>query len=272
MYIFIIGTLMGIANLIPGVSGGTIALLGGIYNRFISALADFTSFKFDKREVFFILKVVIGIGTGIIAFSKLMEMALIEIPGFTYGIFAGLVVGGLPVIRKKIKGRSIPIAVFFFSGITLVIVMTILELQFANLVTGDILAHSAANFSYDILAGFFGAAAMVLPGLSGAFVLLIMGEYHRVISALNNMDVIILLFVAIGVILGIALIARLLKVLLKRYWSQTFSFLFGLMVGSLPGLIIKSAAENRWIQTITGLLIGALLSVSLSKMEGKSKQ
>ena len=269
MYVFLIGVLMGLANLIPGVSGGTIALLGGIYNRFVSVIADFTDFKIRKTDVFFMMKIVIGIAVGLLAFSRLMEFSLEKFPSFTYGLFGGLVLGGLPVLRWRVTGWNRSTAISFVAGISLVLMMTFFEFVFVQQAGVIVLEHSIGKFAYDVLAGFLGAAAMVLPGLSGAFVMLIIGEYQRAIIALNEFDVAVLIFIGVGVIVGISFIARLLKYLLKNRENQTFSFLFGLMMGSLPGLVFKNGAETNWINATTGLLIGTLLSISLSKIESR---
>jgi putative membrane protein len=110
---------------------------------------------------------------------------------------------------------------------------------------------------------------MILPGLSGSFVLLIMGEYERIISAINDLDLLILLFVAVGIVIGTIFITRIIRMLLKKMPGKTFSFLMGLMLGSFPDLLSRPGKETRFFEISVGLVLGAMLSIAISKLEGK---
>jgi putative membrane protein len=112
---------------------------------------------------------------------------------------------------------------------------------------------------------------MVLPGLSGAFILLIMGEYTRAIAALRHFDFIIIVFIGVGVILGIVFVSRLMKFLMKRFRSQTFAFLLGLMIGSLPDLFTRPGSNSNVLQIIIGLVSGLAISYLLSMFEKKTE-
>jgi putative membrane protein len=223
-YVITIGVIMGLANLIPGVSGGTIVLLGGLYERFVGAVASLSEFKFERKQLLFLVELFAGVIVGLLAFSSLIELSLTTVPSLMYGIFCGLVVGSVPVVLKNIKKFTPTSAVSFAVGVILVMAMA-----FSGARPGDdaLLTHSLPAFLYDLLAGFVGAAAMVLPGLSGAFVLLLMGEYSRAISAINDRDLLIILFIGLGVVGGIVLVSKILKSLMKKRQNETFSFLLG---------------------------------------------
>lgn len=107
----LIGLLMGIANLIPGVSGGTIALVSGIYGRLMNSIATLTELKFKKKDLLFLFQLVAGIAVGIFAFSRLVEYSIDTFPSLTYGFFAGLVAGGIPSVYIRI-GKFTPKRLF----------------------------------------------------------------------------------------------------------------------------------------------------------------
>ena len=259
IYNIIIGILMGIANLIPGVSGGTIALVGGIYDKLINSISAFTSFKFKKKVIFFLLEVFVGALAAIFIFSFLIKYSLDNNPSITYGIFSGLVIGSLPLMLRRIKKISLSNLILFIIGLSIIIGISFLEPQGTN-ITNE-LNHSFSSLIYDIFAGFIGAASMILPGLSGSFILLILNEYERVINSISSVDIIILAFFAVGVILGIVLMSKFLKILLKKFPTETFSFLFGLMLGSIPNLLSRTGQDNNILLIIFGIFIGIAVSV-----------
>lgn len=268
-YVITIGVIMGLANLIPGVSGGTVVLLGGLYERFVGAVASLSEFKFEKKQLMFLVQLFAGIIIGLLAFSGLIELSLTNVPSLMYGIFCGLVVGSIPVVLKNIKKFTPASAICFAVGAVLVLTMA-----FSGARPGDdaLLTHSLTAFLYDLLAGLVGAAAMVLPGLSGAFVLLLMGEYSRAISALNDRDLLIILFIGLGVVGGIVFISKLLKSLMKKRQNETFSFLLGLMIGSIPDLLTRTGEATRLSLLIPGVALGVFLSYLLAVFERKNRK
>ncbi|MDD5683449.1 MAG: DUF368 domain-containing protein, partial [Mesotoga sp.] len=131
--------------------------------------------------------------------------------------------------------------------------------------------HGAISLVYDTVAGFFGASAMVLPGLSGAFILLVMGEYARAISAIKSFDLVIIAFIGVGVILGVLFVSRLLRYLMKKFRSETFAFLLGLMIGSIPDLITRPGKNTDLTLIVSGVILGVLVSYLLALLEKRNK-
>ncbi|OAA31406.1 hypothetical protein AT15_07885 [Kosmotoga arenicorallina S304] len=261
MFNSVIGFLMGIANLIPGVSAGTVALLGGIYDRLIHAISDFLSFKASKREIIFLLEIAAGVIIGIIGFSRLVEIIIVNYPSATYGFFTGLVVGGIPSVfsqagtEKKSKSHWIA----FFIGAFFVLSLAF----FGKAVNGtekSLLEHSAARLSYDVLAGMLGSSSMILPGISGAFILLLLGEYHRAIAAINAHDLYIITAIGSGIIIGIVFMSKALNFLIERKKVATFMFLAGLMSGSIPDLLFRPVVPNI-IRMSLGIVAGIVFSL-----------
>jgi putative membrane protein len=268
-YVITIGVIMGLANLIPGVSGGTIVLLGGLYERFVGAVASLSEFKLERKQLLFLVELFAGVIVGLLAFSSLIELSLTTVPSLMYGIFCGLVVGSVPVVLKNIKKFTSASVVSFTVGVILVMAMAFSGARPGN---DALLTHSLPAYIYDLLAGFVGAAAMVLPGLSGAFVLLLMGEYSRAISAINDRDLLIILFIGLGVVGGIVLVSKILKSLMKKRQNETFSFLLGLMIGSIPDLLTRTGEATRLSLLVPGVALGVFLSYLLAVFERKNKK
>ncbi|MBN2220335.1 MAG: DUF368 domain-containing protein [Kosmotogaceae bacterium] len=268
LYVLLVGILMGLANLIPGVSGGTIALLGGLYERFVGSISSVSAFKTRKEDVVFLIKIFVGIVIGIFGFSAIIDISLSKVPSLMYGIFSGLVIGGIPVVFKRIEKFDSSSFSSLIVGCFFVYLVSVLDSGSGK---EAVLNHNVMNLMYDFVAGFFGAAAMVLPGLSGAFILLIMGEYTRAIAALRNFDFVIILFIGVGVIIGIVFVSRLMKFLMKRFRSQTFAFLMGLMIGSLPDLFTRPGSNSNVLQIVFGVVSGLAVSYLLSIFEKRNR-
>ncbi|PNE22615.1 hypothetical protein V511_06600 [Mesotoga sp. Brook.08.YT.4.2.5.1] len=268
LYVIFVGVLMGLANLIPGVSGGTIALLGGIYERFVDSVSSLTALRIKKKEFVFLIQLIAGIGIGIFAFAALIDLSLSVVPSLMYGMFSGLVAGGIPVVFRRIEKIGATSIISFAAGVVLVVIISLLG---SRSVEGSVSDRGALNLVFDVVAGFFGAAAMVLPGLSGAFILLLLGEYTRAISALKNLDLVIIAFIGVGVILGVVFVSRLLKFLMKRYRCATFSFLLGLMLGSIPDLLSRPGINFNLIQIAVGILSGLAFSYLIVILEKRNR-
>jgi len=236
--IFLKGILMGICDLIPGISGGTIAFITGIYLRLINAvkgispklLYDLNKPKELKKDIkkldpVFLLSLVLGIAVAILAGSRIIKFLLDNYFPYTLAFFMGLVLASSKIIFEHIKDHSIKNALFsilgFASGIALAAIIP-------STITNP-------GMGYIFLGGFFAISAMFLPGISGAFILLIMGLYEFMINVLHNIssNVGSLLVFVVGALLGIFVISRLISFLFKKDKCKTLYFLIGLVIGSL---------------------------------------
>ncbi len=184
-----------------------------------------------------------------------------------YGIFSGLVIGGIPVVFKRIEKLGISALLSLSAGVAIVVLISLMSSRIGGVALTD---HGAINLVYDVVAGFFGASAMVLPGLSGAFILLVMGEYTRAISAIKSFDLVIIAFIGVGVILGVLFVSRLLKYLMKEFRSVTFAFLLGLMIGSIPDLITRPGKNTDLTLIVSGVILGIFVSYLLTLLEKRN--
>ncbi len=248
------GILIGFANLIPGVSGGTIAVVLGVYEKIINAIVSLMKLKISKDQVIFLIQLAAGIGVALLAGSKLMSYLLSFYPAVAYSAFCGLVLGTLPDFYKQIpKLRTIYVLI----GVTVLLIVEFSKTATLNL-------GKPALFIGGILA----AIAMVLPGLSGSLVMLIFGIYENVLTALTTLQLSVLIPFGTGVILGIAIAITGMRYLLKNFRNQTYNLILGLLLAS----IIKIQPFDKQQMTVSVVILSLLtigvtgfLSFSMSK-------
>ena len=232
------GMLMGAANVIPGVSGGTMALLTGIFEPLINAIKSFDltaakllftgKFKelFDYTNMGFLIPVGIGIVVSILSIARLLEYLFDHHAVLVWSFFFGLILASVYFVGKRIQKVSIPVILLFAIGTALAAAIAFMEPAAEN-----------ASIPYLLLCGVVAMCSMILPGLSGSYVLLLMGNYQLVmIDAVNTLNLAVLLPVAAGAGIGLLLFARILSWVLKRFHGQTIALLTGFIFGSLAVL------------------------------------
>lgn len=235
---------MGLANLVPGISGGTMLLAAGIYPRFISAIAEVTRFKFKFRSLLLLACVVGAAGIGILLLAGVLKDLVVDYRWVMYSLFIGLTLGGVPVVWKLAKPAS--------KGLVVAAVIALLAMVgLAVLQWNGVVGSGESSFVMFLVAGLAGASAMILPGISGGYLLLLLGQYIPVLAAIHTfkealkardiaaaMDpaLSVLLPVAIGVVLGVVIVGNLLQWLLRKYRKATLGALLGLLIGSTVGL------------------------------------
>jgi putative membrane protein len=269
---FIKGMFIGLANIIPGVSGGTMALILGLYDRIIRAISALGpqfpkdllhSFKsgtdpLPKRLMALALKydlVFLGVmSTGaifaIVATSKLMVFLLYHQHDPTYGFFFGLIAASIVIPWSMMKKRGATELVVGIAAVILTIAISnaqspqekvdaIQKKMSMKAATTQTLNesytpdHSASKLGFFFLAGAIAISAMILPGISGSFLMILLGVYFDILAALSSLDLPVIAVFAAGCAVGILAFVRLLNFLLERFYSETLAFLTGLMIGSL---------------------------------------
>jgi len=234
------GVLMGIANLIPGVSGGTMILAMGVYEEFIDSVADVTALRFSRRRVVFLL-VIGGCAAGsILLLAGVILYLLFWHASAMYALFIGLTLGGAPLLARMLRPVRADVVAAMAVGLGLMVGVVLLK-------EGAGLPH---NVGMDFVNGVVGSTTMVLPGISGSYMLLVMDQYERVIGAVDDLkaglwpvnggllgaSLGILIPVGIGAVLGIVGLSNLLKYLLRRHHRVTVGVLLGILLGSVLGL------------------------------------
>ena len=240
---FIKGFILGIANVIPGVSGGTMAVSMGLYELILSSIGNF--FKDIKGNFIKLLPIILGILVAIVSTSKLVTYALTNYKAQTLCLFIGLIFGGVSLIMRKIKGKGsktnyLIFFVIFFFVISLNFLKTgLIEISFANMEIIDYLLL--------LLIGFIASSAMVIPGISGSFILMVLGYYDKIIYTVSTItdfsklgsNLLILVPFGIGVIIGIVFMAKLITNLIKKYETKTYFAIMGFVLSSVVVLLLQ---------------------------------
>lgn len=275
------GLFIGIANIIPGVSGGTMAVSMGVYDKIIGAVTNLR--KDFKNSVKTLLPYVIGAIVGIICFSYLLKFLLAEYEFPTLALFIGLILGGLPPIIKKVENEKFKIT-HFISFILLLLTIIIPAIYAGSLGIGPMTEISLFSTIILLVLGIVAAGAMVIPGVSGSMILMMLGYYEYINNSINGFvtsmlhldfagmmtSVWILLPFGIGVLIGIFLMAKIIEFLLKKYPNATMWGIIGLIVASPFAIIVGTSIANMTSITILISLvtfaIGFLVADRLSKM------
>lgn len=238
------GVLMGLANLVPGISGGTMLLAVGIYPRFIRAVGEVTTFVFRRRSLLVLAAVAAAAAVAILALAGGVKDLVIHHRWIMYSLFIGLTLGGVPILWRLL-GRRLPLPATAGAAVGLA---GMAALAFAADPAGGV---PTADPGRMFLAGVAGASAMILPGVSGGYLLLVLGVYVPLLAAisefsaaLTGLDVAALLELGLTVVLpvgagvvgGIAGVSNLLRLLLERYEKATLGVLLGLLLGAVLGL------------------------------------
>lgn len=273
------GIFIGIANIIPGVSGGTIALSMGIYDKLIGAVSNFL--KDWKKSLVTLFPILVGCVIGLIGFSFAIEYLLSEHTFVTCMTFIGLILGGLPILIRKLKeklrerGGSVGLSDILAFVILFAIALLLPYLSSEEEVLKTLTA-TPATMVIMFFIGIIASATMVIPGVSGSLVLMILGYYYGIIESINtfmealkSFDIpvltegfLILCPLGIGILLGIFLIAKLITFLFARYGVQTYCAILGLILSS-PFAIFKNTGLFDQLGQLNLLLIlaGVLLAV-----------
>jgi len=242
------GILMGLANLVPGISGGTMLLAAGIYPRFIDAIAELTRFRFRFGSLLTLASIVVAAGLAILLLAGVLKDLVVDHRWVMYSLFIGLTLGGVPIVWRLAKSDSNSgSAILKVSAVVAFLFMTaIAMLQFNGYV-----GNADSSFLMLMVAGLAGASAMILPGLSGGYLLLLLGQYVPILAgvdqfkeALKSRDMTaimepmmsVVLPVGLGVVIGVVAVGNLLQWLLRRHRQMTLGILLGLLIGSTVGL------------------------------------
>ena len=274
------GVFVGIANVIPGVSGGTMAVSFGIYDKLLNAISSLL--KSFKKSFFTLLPIILGMAIGIVGFTYIIPWLLANFPFATSCAFTGLIIGGIPAILRSLKDgwqseekKSLLVNILVFL-ILLVIAMAMVFLN-GDSESGIALTASAGMIVKIFFMGIIASATMVIPGVSGSLVLMILGYYFGVINSVKQFvealrtlnlqgmlnQLYILIPFAIGCVLGIFFISKLISYLLKHFTSATFSGIFALVASSPISIFYKVNQEYSMNGTsVVSIIVGVVLLVA----------
>ncbi len=276
------GCIIGVANIIPGVSGGTMAVILDIYDKLIDSITGIR--KHFKKSMMFLIPIIIGGGAGIFGFAKLLEFLFKNYPTPTFFFFIGLILGSVPLVfRKATETKFKPVSIIPF----IIFFGAMIALAFAN-TSGNNAASPEAAAAFQINVGswlylFFGSAlaamCMIIPGVSGSMILMIVGLYPTVLGSISHLtdsfmhSCMILLPVGLGVVVGFLGGAKLIDLCIKRFPQMTFFAIIGLMLGSIYQIYNNAvvAVDTQGYITVTALLVGLGIALLFSSDVLKNK-
>lgn len=256
---------MGSADIVPGVSGGTIALITGIYGHLIEAISkikfgflkslfkgDFSGFiteLFDEIDFKFFIPLVLGIGIAFLTLAKVVTYCMDAHTALTYSFFLGLIIASAVILFKKLNEINLKNLLFAIMGAVLTFIFVSLN-------------PIAANHSLLVLfiSGMIAICAMILPGISGSFLLLLLGQYKYMLNALHELHFVEIIVFVVGAVIGILGFSKILNYLLKNHESITMAFLIGVMVGSLkvPAVEIANSAGLNFAGLLPCLIVAII--------------
>lgn len=280
------GILVGIANIIPGVSGGTIIVILGLFDKLMDAISNVFKLKISFKErlenLWFIMQVLIGAAIGLIAFAKILNYLFVHFELQTIALFAGLILLSLPMLKKEeMDGKKINILFFILGILTIGIINYLSPGEEGNIVTYEELISKSLTPAFIgslILMGALAGATMIFPGVSGSMVLLVLGWYHMFkgyVAAVTTFDIKILIpliFIALGIGIGIIFSAKLTSFLLKKYKINTMSFILGLII--MSAIVIFPLKKELYtfgniMTSVITFILGGGLIILLEKFKEK---
>ena len=273
------GIAMGAADVVPGVSGGTIAYLTGIYQRLLDAIhaaggsmwvalrRDGIAAAWKAVDGWFLLALLGGIGTSVVSLSKLVLWGLESHPLIVWSFFLGLILASLRMLARDLKGSWVAL-----------IVGAVLGFILSSMPAGR--AELSPVFTF--FAGFLAICAMILPGISGSFILVLLGAYEPVLESIHERDLATIAIFGTGAILGLLTFGRLLRWLFQRFERVTVALMTGFIAGSLtkvwpfrgtrggwelpisPGAWqLETGLDIPWLGIVTAVALGAALVLGL---------
>lgn len=252
--LFFSGFAMGASDIVPGVSGGTMAFILGVYETLLNGIKSFNlqaaqmALKLfqdrksksgenkvmalvDQLHLRFLIALGLGIVVAIFLLASVLEQAIVEYPHYIFTFFGGLILASVVAIGAKVRWNPVAWVALAIGAV------------FAFILTGftpDPTTGSDTNILFLFLSGMIAICAMILPGISGSFILLILGQYENVLGSVKNFEIVNILAVAAGAGIGLLAFSRILSWLLDRYENSTIALLVGFMLGSIRLIVFRS--------------------------------
>ncbi len=268
--IFLCGLAMGAADVVPGVSGGTIAFITGIYEELLNSIKSIDInfmklfFKGKFKEAFslipfsFLIPLFFGIFVSIFSLANLILFLLTNHPLYIWSFFLGLILASVLILYKELPNKTLQSLIIFAIGsLFAYFISTLTPLETPN------------TKLFTFLSGVIAICAMILPGISGSFLLVILGKYQTILTAVTNLDFTTLGFFALGAVCGLLSFVRLLTFALKHYYNFTIALLLGIMFGSLKRITLslpKLEMNISLFYAFLCVLIGICVPIALQKL------
>lgn len=258
---FVKGILIGAGAVAPGLSGGTLAVIFGLYERITDAIANI--FKDFRKNVIFFFPIVLGGGVGVLAFSNVMKYLFLNYEVQVKYLFIGLMIGTLPSVFKQANRKG-----FKKKYILPCIIAFIMTILFIVLENGGIYVIPESNHSLPQLVSYGAIIGIgtIVPGISASFVLMYIGAYQIVLEGISNIDFTVLIPVGIGFLTSIIVFAKIISLLFKRFYGYTYYTVLGFVIGSIIVIFPGIAFSFEYLISLLLFVIGFYLSFSISNI------
>ena len=269
------GMIIGLANVIPGVSGGTLMITLGLYEKIINTISHF--FKNFKENLKFLIPLGIGLVLAVLLFSKIIGASLDKYPFPTTLLFIGLILGGLPLLWKKVNTKKKSFSNWFIFAITFMIITTFAFLKESSAVV-SLSNLNVGGYILLFLVGVVASSTMIIPGISGSFVLMLLGYYKPIIDTIRSLtdfsligrNILILGVFGIGIVIGIIVVAKIIEFLLKKFEVKTYFGVLGFVLASMIAIIKPLIGTNlQFLEVIIGFVLFMLGFLAAYKMSEK---
>ena len=259
------GILIGSTMLVPGVSGGSMAMILGIYDQLVESVSDF--FKDMKRNFVFLFLFVLSAGMGMLLLARPILSLLESYPKAMGFFFIGAVAGGVPAIYTQAKVTAFSWKYIFYIAVGMVAVAMLSMFPTKDLM----ITMPGENYSaaFLVVAGLVAAAALILPGISVSYLLLVMGLYYELMRAISEWDMAFLLPMGLGLLGGIILLTKGLKFFMTRYPQVSYLTILGFVIGSLAEVFPGVPIGMEWILCVLAITAGFYFIYTLSKSEAE---
>lgn len=248
------GVAVGASMLLPGLSGGTMAIILGIYDRLIAAISSF--FKNPKKNLIFLAVFALGGCVGILVFSKALLYVTEQFEVPMLYLFMGAVLGSIPILVKQTRAKrfSPSCVIYPLIGVALVVAIDLLPSDLLDFGT----TMSFGEYLLLAVCGIFLAVALILPGISFSYMLLVLGIYDLTLKAVESLQLLFLLSLGVGVLLGIVLCTRVLDICMSRYPQKTYLVIIGFVLGSLKDVFPGFPAGMEIIYSLLTFAVGLI--------------
>ena len=265
---FLKGIVVGIGGIAPGLSGSVLLVILGLYQKTISAIG--TLFKEFKKNVKFLLPLVLGFGVGVVIFSKIVDFLLNSYEMYTRFAFLGLVLGTIPLFYKEVKKEGFSKKYYIFMAVSFIIGLSIFFFN-QNLFP----AITNPNIIQSVFLGVAVAGSSIVPGVDSAVILSSLGLYELYVSSIANFDLAVLIPAGFGLVIGVLSISFIMNKLISKFYTGTFSIIFGLFLSIIPNVLNESCVIGFNVNTLISfmiLIIGFTVSYFLGNIEGNTEK
>lgn len=268
------GAVIGLANIIPGVSGGTMMVVMGVFDKIIFAISNLR--KEFKKSVIYLFPIVLGAGAAILLLSGVITWLLGNFYMATNFFFIGVVLGSIPMIWKKATEEKFRILnlIPFFLTLAIMLCTTFFTPDVTETVIRQLDVFSTLKL---VLCSAVAAFCMIIPGISGSFMMLMLGVYETITTAISELNILVLIPIGVGVLIGILFGSKLIKLMIQKFPGATYFAILGFVIGSVPAIFDKIRLENAFtggLQLVIGiivLLLGGFISYVFSDEALKEK-